>query len=255
MEFIVQFSKPNGIVGPERDYLNSLNNCPHTRLLYHLLFVFMKESLSLLASLPLPVAAHLFCELVPATAAAKNSLQLLLLLLLPRASESPPLPSLLHLLIPSRNAAHARAHTERPRRGRRRGSVHFYRVNSFAISYERTHTITSTWRKRLGWLHHSTVHAPSPRRRPRGRSDFKFQWAHYHRGSSTHSRHYRCFDDEDEDVNDGRLGRAGGAGEPRKSIAAVSNRSNASERAIDRSIDRWMRRLEFCPIPPYWLNE
>ena len=113
MEFIVQFSKPNGIVGPERDYLNSLNNCPHTRLLYHLLFVFMKESLSLLASLPLPVAAHLFCELVPATAAAKNSLQLLLLLLLPRASESPPLPSLLHLLIPSRNAAHARAHTER----------------------------------------------------------------------------------------------------------------------------------------------
>ena len=92
MEFIVQFSKPNGIVGPERDYLNSLNNCPHTRLLYHLLFVFMKESLSLLASLPLPVAAHLFRELVPATAAAKNSLQLLLLLLLPRASESPPLP-------------------------------------------------------------------------------------------------------------------------------------------------------------------
>ena len=45
----------------------------------------------------------------------------------------------------------------------RRGSVHFYRVNSFAISYERTHTITSTWRKRLSWLHHSTVHAPSPR--------------------------------------------------------------------------------------------
>ena len=52
----------------------------------------------------LPVATHLFCELA-AAAVAKNSLLLLLL----------------HLLIPSQNAAHARLFIP---------SVHFYHVGS-----------------------------------------------------------------------------------------------------------------------------
>ena len=198
MEFIVQFSKPNGIVGPERDYLNSLNNCPHTRLLYHLLFVFMKESLSLLASLPLPVAAHLFRELVPATAAAKNSLQLLLLL--PRVSPLPSLPPPSSHPIPKcrpRTRSY-RASASRPQ-ARERAFLSRQLVRNLVRVNTHDNEHVEEAAKLAPSLDRSRSVASPPRRR--GRSDFKFQWAHYHRGSSTHSRHYRCFDDEDEDVN------------------------------------------------------
>lgn len=65
----------------------------------------------------LPVATHLFCELV-AAAAAKNSLPLL------------------HLPIPSQNAAHARLY---------RASVHFYHVGlrGHNLQRERTNERTS----------------------------------------------------------------------------------------------------------------
>ena len=185
MEFIVQFSKPNGIVGPERDYLNSLNNCPHTRLLYHLLFVFMKESLCLLASLPLPVAAHLFCELVPVTAAAKNSLQLLLLL--PRASESPPLPpSSIFSSHPEMPPTHALIPSVAGKQARERAFLSRQLVRNLVRVNTHDNEHVEEAAKLAPSLDRSRSVASPPRRR-RGRSDFKFQWAHYHRGSSTHS--------------------------------------------------------------------
>ena len=127
--------------------------------------------------------------------------------------------------------------------------MHFYRVNSFAISYERTHTITSTWRKRLSRLHHSTVHAPSPRllAAAAGGQISNFNGPIIIAAVVlTHAITAALTTKTKTSMTDALDGRAGGRPPKinRSRVEAVER-----ERAINRSIDGWMRRLEFCPIP------